>query len=318
MICAPSTVYNVLKRLKLISKEYSKKLTKAHHKRYRRPLPGYMQVDVKYVPYRINGRQFYEFNATDHCTTWRLIRGYRNITHENIVLFLKELDELCPFPIFEIQSDNGNEFTDKYQGGRLKPSGLHPLDLWCQDRGIIHRLIPLGQKELYGKVENTHKQDDREFYAKEKDKTFEQFEHRIKGYNDRWNNLRFTKALGWKTPNQCIEASFVRAIAYLNLMGEKYNLNNEDLHEYDPAGDAYLEIPKSKPLPRKNKKTKSASLVNRYLQWHDWDQKTKLKSFITVPVISQIFSRRGRDASLLSVLDCAIETLNTGLLPRMV
>jgi hypothetical protein len=155
IICPPTTVYNVLKRLKLISKAYSQKLTKKHHKRYRRPLPGYLQMDVKYVPYRINGQQYYEFNVVDHCTTWRLIRAYKNITHENMVLFLNELDFCCPFPISEIQTDNGNEFTDKYRGGRLSPSGLHTLDLWCKARGIVHRLIPIGQKELNGKVENT-------------------------------------------------------------------------------------------------------------------------------------------------------------------
>ena len=173
IICAPMTVYNVLKRLKLISQAHSKRLTKRHHKRYRRPLPGYVQMDIKYVPYRINGQQFYEFNIVDHCTTWRLIRSFRNINHYNIVLFLKILEAECPFPIFEIQTDNGQEFTDKYRNGRLEPSGQHVFDRWCVARMITHRLIPIGQKELNGKVENTHKQDDREFYAGKQLKNFE-------------------------------------------------------------------------------------------------------------------------------------------------
>ena len=53
ILCAPMTVYNVLKRLKLISKTHQKKLTKKHHRRYRRPFPGYMQMDIKYVPYKV-------------------------------------------------------------------------------------------------------------------------------------------------------------------------------------------------------------------------------------------------------------------------
>jgi len=290
IVCAPGTVYNVLKRLKLISKEYSKKLTKRHHKRYRRPLPGYMQIDIKYVPYRINGAQFYEFNIVDHCTTWRLMKLYRNINYENIILFLRELEEFCPFPIFEIQSDNGIEFTDKYRGGRLTPSGLHPLDLWCAERNIIHRLIPIGQKELNGKVENTHKQDDREFFAKAQDRSFEKLEKRMQGYNDRWNNLRFTKALGWKTPNMCIEESFVQAIAYLRLMGEKYAPQQEGLQKYDTQGNAHLPLPKDQPPTRKTKKTKTPTAVDRYLKWLDWDQKNRLKSILTVPFMFQNFS----------------------------
>ncbi len=44
IVCSPSTVYANLKREKLISQEYSKKLSKKHLKRYRRPLPGWLQM----------------------------------------------------------------------------------------------------------------------------------------------------------------------------------------------------------------------------------------------------------------------------------
>ena len=142
--------------MNLISKEYHRKLNKRHHKRYRRPLLGYIQIDVKYVPYKIYGAQYYEFNAVDHCTTWHLIRFYRNLNHYNMLTFLKLLNAKCPFPIFEIQTDNGMEFTDKYRYGLLAPSGEHPFDLLCKELGIIYKLIPIGQKELNGKVENTH------------------------------------------------------------------------------------------------------------------------------------------------------------------
>jgi hypothetical protein len=79
MICPPSTVAAILVRMGLISSEYRERLTKKHIKRYRRPLPGYMQMDVKYVPYKMNGRQYYEFNVVDHCTTWRLSRIYEGM-----------------------------------------------------------------------------------------------------------------------------------------------------------------------------------------------------------------------------------------------
>ena len=168
-------VYRVLRRNNLISKARSKRMTKRHIKRYRQPLPGYLQMDVKYVTYKIQGRQFYQFNVVDHCTTWRVTRVYRHLNHYNLMRFLKLLEALCPFPIVQIQTDNGMEFTDKYRGN-LQPTGNHPLDLWCTARGIEHRLIPVGQKELNGKVENTHKQDDREFYAGSNYQAFEKLE----------------------------------------------------------------------------------------------------------------------------------------------
>jgi transposase InsO family protein len=290
--CAPSTVYNVLKRLKLISKNQSKRLVKRHHKRYRRPMPGYMQMDIKYVPYRIDGKQFYEFNIVDHSTTWRLCRQYRNINHENIVHFLGELESLCPFPIFEIQTDNGVEFTDKYRNGRVRPSGQHPLDLWCKQKEITHRLIPIGQKELNGKVENTHKQDDREFYAKDQAKSFEQLERRMRSYNERWNMLRATKALGWLTPDECVERAYVRAAACLIHMHRRFasKVIPTTLVKHTVYGDAYLEVPKPKRRPRKTTRPRRPGFVDRYLSWHDADQKKKLRGYLPLPFISQSFS----------------------------
>lgn len=287
--CAPMTVYNVLKRLKLISPDHSRRLTKRHHKRYRRPLPGYVQMDVKYVPYKIEGQQFYEFNAVDHCTTWRLIRAYKSISYQSLVHFLSELERECPFLIFEIQTDNGIEFTDKYRNGLLAPSGAHPLDQWCLKKGITHRLIPIGQKELNGKVENTHKQDDREFYAKDKIKNFEALQQQMKSYNQRWNQIRATKALGWKTPIEAIESAAIRAIAFLIFMKEKYPTPIAPSYALNSNGDAFFSVPK--PRTRKKIKRKRVSHLDRYLQWLDSDDKKNLKALLPLPVMSQIFSR---------------------------
>jgi hypothetical protein len=66
MKCPPRTVNAVLRREGFTGKEESKKLTKKHLKRYRRPFPGYLQMDFKYVPYEIEGQQFYQLSAVDH------------------------------------------------------------------------------------------------------------------------------------------------------------------------------------------------------------------------------------------------------------
>jgi hypothetical protein len=248
-------------------------------------------MDIKYVPYRIKGQQFYEFNIVDHCTTWRLIRLYRNINYENMVHFLGEIEEACPFSIFEIQTDNGMEFTDKYRG-RLQPSGLHPVDVWCKQKNIIHRLIPPGEKELNGKVENTHKQDDREFYAKDEALSFEKLEKQMRSYNERWNWLRATKALGWFTPDQCIDRSYVRAAAYLIHMRDLYGQKNApSLVQHNSNDDAYLAIPKPQRQPRKPSRPSRPTAVDRYMTWHEWDRKKNLKAYLPLPVMSQSFSR---------------------------
>lgn len=273
---SPSAVYRALKRLGLITQQGMRRRTKKHLKRYRRPLPGFLQMDVKYVPFRINGRQFYQFNAVDHHSTWRLTRVYERLTHESLCQFLELLDAECPFPIIEIQTDNGIEFTDKYRG-RNKPSGLHPLDIWCKKRDIIHRLIPLGEKELNGKVENTHKQDDREFYSFYELKDLPRLQAAMVNYNNRWNSLRATEALGWKTPDEIVDLSFVRAMVFLRTF---YEAHNPSL-SIDEAGNTSMKY--VGPTTRNIKKIRRVSTLGTYLKFTDWLNSNKL--LIPLPLI---------------------------------
>ena len=270
--CSPSTVYAVLRRLKLITTATKKRLTKKHIKRYRRLIPGYCQMDVKYVPQKVDGKQLYEFNLVDHCTTWRIMRVYPNLTHECVAEFMLEVEKSCPFKIFEIQTDNGVEFTDKYRNGRLMPSGLHVVDLWCARMGVKHRLIPLGQKELNGKVENTHKQDDRELYSQHHIRSLAHARQLMASYNERWNKLRYTKALSWKTPEQALEAANVRVIAWLRLIAERYQERRNTLIQWDQELNASI----AAPTPKKQKRPsarKKPSAVDRYLQYQEWSRK---------------------------------------------
>ena len=71
----------------------------------------YLQMDFKYVPYLIGGKQYYQLSAVDHCTTWRMIRVYDHLGIDSALEFLNELDYRCPFPIVQIQTDNDVAFT---------------------------------------------------------------------------------------------------------------------------------------------------------------------------------------------------------------
>jgi transposase InsO family protein len=288
MVCSPSAVYAALWRLGLITKEYKKKLTKTHLKRYRRPLPGWLQMDIKYVPYLINDKQYYEFNIVDHCSTWRCMRIYETKSYWSLGKFLKEVELTCPFPIVEIQTDNGKEFTDKYRvGSDGFPTGDHPLDVWCKVREIRHKLIPIGQKELNGKVENTHKQDDREFYAKYNFNNFSDLEKYMRSWNERWNDQRATKALHWRTPNEVIFAAGVAWVAHVLNRQASLPEGTSPMLRIDAEGNLILPVPKTPKLPTAEK-IKEKNYVDRYLTWMDGEAK-KLKSFMFLPTIYQIF-----------------------------
>lgn len=289
MVCPPSTVYAVLLRLGMITEVYKKKLTKEHLKRYRQPLPGWLQMDVKYVPYKVDDDQYYEFNAVDHCSTWRCMRIYEDKSYVSLKKFLKEIENNCPFPIVEVQTDNGKEFTDKYRpNSNGLPTGEHPLDVWCKEREIRHKLIPVGEKELQGKVENTHKQDDREFYAKYRFGNFWQLENYMRSWNERWNEQRATKALRWRTPNEVIFAAGVAWVAHLIYFQSRLPEGVTSMVKIDSEGNLSLPLPKASkpPIPEK---PKEKNYVDRYLTWMDGEAK-KLKSILVLPPIYQIFS----------------------------
>ena len=289
MICAPSTVYAVLLRLELITENYTKKLKKSHLKRYRQVLPGWLQMDVKYVPYKVDGDQYYEFNIVDHCSTWRCMRIYETKGYESLERFLKEIAKNCPFPIVQIQTDNGKEFTDKYRpNSDGKPTGEHPLDVWCREREIRHKLIPIGEKELQGKVENTHKQDDREFYAKYRFQNFLQLEKYMRSWNDRWNEQRATKALGWRTPEEVIYQSCLSWVAQVLHLQTKLHVKPTTVFRIDEQGNLSIAIPRPLKI-KKIKRPKKKTTIDRYLAWMDGETK-KLKTLLVLPTIYQIFS----------------------------
>ncbi|NDF13455.1 MAG: transposase [Proteobacteria bacterium] len=287
--CPPSTVYQVLKREKLISTDGAKKLTKRHLKRYRRPLPGWLQMDFKYVPYRIAGVQFYQLSAIDHHSSWRFIRCYPEKSEAFTVKFLNELIEYCPFPIVQIQTDNDAAFTDKFTSQVYRPTGRHEMDLWCKRHGIEHRLIPVGEKELNGKVENSHKFDDREFFSQVQCLTYEALQVHSRAYNERWNMRRKTKTLGWKTPDEVVEESYVRAIAYLAVMKARYCPNQPAFGRLTEDGQWVIPIDES-PAKTQNR-PKRLTVVDRYLQYLNWDGNRRLKSLIALCAMSQSSSQ---------------------------
>jgi len=232
------TVHNILNRLGLVTKAYRKRMVKKHIKRYRRPFPGYLQMDFKYVPFLISGKQYYQLSCVDHHSSWRMIRIYPTKCRQVVRLFLDELIEICPFAIIQVQTDNDVAFTNKFVAKPSLAATIHPMNVWRDMYGIEHRLIPVGQKELNGKVENTHKQDDREFFAWINPSSLEELRVMSRAYERRWNNERATKTLNWLTPVQTLDFAQVRALAFLKFLKEKYTI-----------------------------KTKRKSQVNRYLTW---------------------------------------------------
>ena len=148
-----------------------------------------VQIDVKYVPSSCvsNGRKYYQYTAIDECT--RIV--YREMYEEHSTYsskdFLLKLIETFPFPIREIQTDNGREFTNAYL-----PQKTHTLSLFeeaLEERDIIYHRIRVATPRHNGKVERQHRTDEKRFYRKMKMYNLEDGRRQLAKYNSKSNAI---------------------------------------------------------------------------------------------------------------------------------
>ncbi len=131
------------------------KAPKPAHKPFKAYEPGYLHVDVKYLPQMADEeRRRYLFVAIDRATRWVFVRIYPAKTAANARRFLRDLERAAPMKITRVLTDNGKEFTDRLFGLRRRPAtGTHEFDRLCADLGIEHRLAPPMRPQTNGMVE---------------------------------------------------------------------------------------------------------------------------------------------------------------------
>lgn len=164
------TVYNVLRRENLIYKP-KKKLRKRANKEYHgAKVPGEkMQMDVKYVPtecltesLKNKGKRYYQWTIIDEATSLRYLYWYDSKDAENTVDFVKRARKYFPFEIKKIQTDNGTEFTNRFANTKA----LSAIDKYLIKEDIEHQLIRPATPWHNGRVERSHRTDDKFFYSK--------------------------------------------------------------------------------------------------------------------------------------------------------
>ena len=128
---------------------------KAPHKAFKAYEPGYLHMDVKYLPQmQDETKRRYLFVAIDRATRWVHVAVKSDKTAASARSFLKALHKACPIKIVKLLTDNGKEFTDRLFASRERQaSGQHEFDLLCTQLGIEHRLIRPRTPQTNGMVE---------------------------------------------------------------------------------------------------------------------------------------------------------------------
>ena len=127
----------------------------APHKAFKSYEPGYLHMDVKYLPQMPDETtRRYLFVAIDRATRWVYVALKTNKSAASAKAFLKALHKACPIKINKLLTDNGKEFTDRLFASRQRqPSGNHEFDQLCQALDIEHRLTKPRTPKTNGMVE---------------------------------------------------------------------------------------------------------------------------------------------------------------------
>ncbi len=131
------------------------KAPKPKHSAFKAYEPGYIHIDLKYLPQMADETsRRYLFVAIDRATRWVFIRVFKARTAANARRFLRDLERACPICIRTVLTDNGKEFTDWLFGLRKRAAtGAHAFDALCADLDIDHRLTPPKSPQTNGMVE---------------------------------------------------------------------------------------------------------------------------------------------------------------------
>lgn len=182
-----------------------KKKKKRKLKPYKRAdYPGQkIQIDVKYVPsYCVtDGKKYYQYTAVDECSRWTYREMYDEHSTYSSKQFLEKLILHAPFPVREVQTDNGSEFTNRLIV--VKSKHLTMFENALKDLEIIYHRIQIATPRHNGKVERQHRTDEARFYKRMKMYNLEDGRKQLAVYQRKSNNYMKT-CLGMKTPNQVV------------------------------------------------------------------------------------------------------------------
>ena len=197
----PLSLYRVFVRLGF-SENIASNKDKYKPKKYHTPdkIGIKWQMDVKYVPSACysgkDGQKFYQYTVIDEASRERFIYPYMEQSSYSTVDFINRAIKHFKYKPEIIQTDNGAEFTHT-----TKTDRTHPMDVRCNELGIIHKLIRPRTPRHNGKVERSHRNDQQRFYNFLKFYSYNDLISQTKAYLRRSNNIPMA-VLGWLTPVQ--------------------------------------------------------------------------------------------------------------------
>jgi transposase InsO family protein len=173
-----------------------------------------VQIDVKFVPSSClvgdaKGKHFYQYTAQDECSRDRYLEAFEEHSTYSSAVFLEHIVQFFKFPIECVQTDNGFEFTNRFSNTKRDLPTL--FEATAQKLGIRHKLIRPYTPRHNGKVERSHREDQKRFYSKAKFYSFADFKHQLEVYRYRSNKIPM-RPLGWRSPTEYLASYTVQYV----------------------------------------------------------------------------------------------------------
>ena len=179
-------------------------------KKFKEYDPGYLHMDVTYLP-KINGVKYYLFVAIDRATRTLYYKIYDAKTSENTESFMLECLDFFPFGITHVLTDNGLEFTNRLLKNKkgnycAKPS---KLDVICTKNDIDHRCTKPFTPQTNGMVEKANDIIKKGTIKRTKYKSYEEMNEDLINFLIHYNIYRrhgsLRRELKVKTPFNAVE-----------------------------------------------------------------------------------------------------------------
>lgn len=206
---APGSLYRVMKRMGYFNADKPRK------KYIPKPMeqmqyPGQrVQIDVKFVPLACitsKGDRYYQYTAIDEYSRLRYLKAYEENSTYSSADFLKNASVFFKkhgFDIECVQTDNGFEFTNRFsQTNRNLPTLFEAA---AASLGIRHKLIRPYTPRHNGKVERSHRGDQKRFYSCHTFFSFQDFAAQLAVHLRRSNSIPM-RPLRYKSPLEFLSA----------------------------------------------------------------------------------------------------------------
>ena len=189
----PESLFRVMRRQELFPAKKQKKKEKV--KPYEQMThPGErVQVDVKVVSQKciaVPELRLFQYTAIDEFTRLRFLAAYPEQSTYSSAGFLRKLTvwyARCGIKVESVQTDNGFEFTNRFSGSKRNLPTL--FEKTAAELGIRHKLIRPYTPRHNGKVERSHREDQKRFYSCRSFYSLDDFAKQLVVHNRRSNNL---------------------------------------------------------------------------------------------------------------------------------